>query len=187
MPLRIQNLEYIRGKDAKLAEALQSIQNAINATAKKVGVDPTGQTPAPSAIQALNVTAANGMFSVAIVDNSPINKGINYFVEWDTASNFPTPHVIDLGASRTTHEALGNQTTYWRAFSQYADSPASPIIYCSANPVIGGGAAPPASAGTTGSGTAVSTGQQGGTGLGPVPFRPSPSLPGAPPTLGKIS
>lgn len=184
--MKISNLSYIRMKDPKLAEALKSIGDAITQTATKVGVNPIGNMPAPSPVQAFTVTGTNGVFQGNITDNSPRYRALEYFAEYSTTAGFQTPRVIHLGASRTFDIFLGSGTLYWRAYSGYIDANVtSAPVYAAGNPVTGGGAiAGPSYAASTGSGTAASDGQQGGSGYGPAPFVPAPNTPGQPPTVG---
>jgi len=161
--ISIPNENYIRATNPKLYEAIVALKNAI----------PNLQLPAPPQVASINVTASNGVFQVALVDAGNPVKGVGYFVEYDTDPGFPQPHVIDLGASRTWRGTLGNLTLYFRGFSQYMpplDSPPSPTLAFggNANPtaVTGGGSAGPSLFDSTGSGTASTSGQQGGQGHG---------------------
>jgi len=170
------NQTYIQHLDSKLAQALDDIVRQVQSVAQQVVASPVGATAAPSPISQLTVTAADGIFDVQIQDNSPVSRGINYFVEYSTTTNFAQPHVVDLGAARTYRATWGNQTLYFRAYSQYPTSPPSTVVYfgsvASPIPVAGGGAAVgPAPQPSTGSGTAPNNGQTGGAGFGYVPNR----------------
>jgi hypothetical protein len=136
---------------------------------RATGVDPSGSIAAPSPIGSLNVTAADGIFDLAITDNSTLHRGIFYFAESDTTPAFQQPYVHFLGSSRNLRVALGNQTLYWRAYSQYLGSETSQPVAFGTPPtaVAGGGAAAgPALQPSNGSGTA--SGSQGGSGFGQV-------------------
>lgn len=185
MPLKVSNLNDIKRRDPILGEALQSLQDAMNNGFQQNGVDPTGEQGAPPNITQLNVTAANGIFSISIVDNGAIYKSIIYFVEWSLNANFAPSRTIQLGATRTHDVTLGNVTAYFRAYSQYPGSQASQPVYFASNPVTGGGSTAPAPTPSTGAGTASGTGTQAGTGSGPTAFRPSTSNPGTNPRLGQ--
>jgi hypothetical protein len=89
-----------------------------------------------------------------------------YFLESDSAPAFTSPHVYFLGSSRNLRDSLGNQTLYWRGYSQYIGSvPSTPVPFGSPpTAVTGGGLAGPAPQPSSGSGTA--TAQQGGSGFG---------------------
>ena len=170
------NQPYIQHLDPRLGQALDSIVDQLQTIAKQVVASPTGSVAAPSVISALSVTASGGIFDMQIQDNSPVSRGINYFVEYSTTPDFAQPHVVDLGASRTYRATWGNQTLYFRAYSQYATSAPSQAVYfgsaTSPTAVAGGGAsAGPSPHPSTGSGTAPNTGQQGGAGFGYVPSR----------------
>lgn len=165
--LKIGQLAQIKGDSPFVYEALTQLVNAVNAIGRGTGVDPSGSIAAPAPIGGLSVTAADGIFDIAITDNSTVNRGIFYFAESDTTPAFLQPYVHFLGSSRNYRIALGNQILYWRAYSQYLGSETSqPVAF--GNPptaVTGGGAAAgPALQPSGGSGTAA--GNQGGSGFG---------------------
>lgn len=160
--INIPNLDYVRQKDPRLYEVVVALRNAI----------PNLTIPAPPEVAALDVTAANGVFHAVITDLGHPQKGVGYFLEYDTVPGFPSPHVIDLGASRDWRGYLGNLTLYWRAYSQYMpplNSPPSPtLMFGGSGPiaVVGGGSSGPSLPDSTGSGTGSITGQNGGVGNG---------------------
>ena len=164
--LTVQQLAKIKGADPYLYESLRQIVAAVNALGRATGVDPAGSIEPPAPIGGLKVAAADGIFDVAITDNSAVHRGIFYFVESDTSPSFAAPHVHFLGCSRNLRVALGNLTLYWRAYSQYLGSlPSPPVTYGSPpTAVTGGGSSGPALAPSAGSGTA--RGEQGGSGFG---------------------
>jgi hypothetical protein len=165
--LNIPQLAQIKGRDPYLYEALNQVVGAVNSLGRATGVDPSGSITAPAQIGSVSVVAADGIFDVAITDNSAVNRGIFYFAESDTSANFTAPRVHFLGSSRNLRISLGNQTLYWRAYSQYIGSQPSPPVAFGSPPtaVVGGGTASgPALQPSSGSGTA--TGQQGGSGFG---------------------
>jgi hypothetical protein len=164
--LTIPQLAKIKGSDPYLYESLRQVVGAINALGRAAGVDPSGSIPPPAPVGGISVTAADGIFDIAITDNSPVRRGIFYFAESDTSADFTAPRVHFLGSSRNLRVSLGNSTLYWRAYSQYIGSlPSPPVSFGSPPaPVTGGGAAGPALQPSSGSGTA--TGQQGGSGFG---------------------
>jgi hypothetical protein len=165
--LKIGQLAQIKSESPYVYEALTQLVNAVNAVGRGTGVDPSGSIAAPAPIGDLNVNAADGIFDIAITDNSSVSRGIFYFAESDTAPAFHQPYVHFLGSSRNYRIALGNQTLYWRAYSQYLGSETSqPVTF--GNPptaVTGGGTANgPALQPSSGSGTAA--GNEGGSGFG---------------------
>jgi hypothetical protein len=166
---------HVQQLDPLLAKALSDLEQRITTMASQVAANPYGVVSTPPNISGLTVVAANGIFDVQIQDNSPVLRGINYFLEYSTTPDFAQPHVVDLGASRSYRANWGNQTLYFRAYSQYVTSSPSATVYFgpSNNPtaVVGGGAAGPAPQPSTGSGTASNTGQQGGSGFGYQPSR----------------
>jgi hypothetical protein len=163
---------------ARMALMTKQIEDAINQLGTATGTDPTGFVSPPDPPSALNVKPANGLVHVTLEDNSQRSRGLHYFVEADTDPSFPQPHVEHLGVSRGRFISLpakddnGNpQSWYFRAYSMQLGS-SQP----SAHQVLGGTESPTAVnvGGTTqltplpstGSGTASTSGQQGGTGFG---------------------
>ena len=165
--LKIGQLAQIKGESPYVYEALTQIVNAVNSVGRATGVDPSGTIDPPAPIGSLSVTAADGIFDLAITDNSSVHRGIFYFAESDVTPAFSRPRVHFLGSSRNLRVALGNQTLYWRAYSQYLGSdPSAPVTFGTPpTAVIGGGAANgPQLQPSTGSGTAPGT--AGGSGFG---------------------
>lgn len=164
--LNVPQLAQIKARDPYLYESLKQVVGAVNSIGRATGVDPSGSIDAPDPIGGVSVTAADGIFDAAITDNSQVRRGVFYFLESDTDPAFTQPHVYFLGSSRNLRVSLGNQTLYWRGYSQYMGSaPSSPVTFGSPpTAVAGGGAAGPAPQPSSGSGTA--TGQQGGSGFG---------------------
>ena len=166
-----------------LGTALQRIQDGLNALGDHIGADPTGTMPAPPPVQALDVKAKDGLIQATVSDNNPIQKNLHWFVEYDTDPNFTKPHVAHLGVSRSMRPVTlpakddnGNdQKFYFRAYSQYPGShPSEPIHYGGTTPaaVNPGGSIEMSLLPSTGSGTAQSSGEQGGAGFGKVLKRP---------------
>jgi hypothetical protein len=169
MPITIPNLDYLRKKDQKLAEAIVALTNSITNLERgtTVSANPKLATLPPPQVTSFIVTAADGIFQGTIVDTGNVRKGVEYFAEYDIDLNFTQPHVIHIGTARTFRMGLGNLSLYWRAYSQYQGSPPSiPVNFGNPTAVIGGGANGPALPGSTGSGTASQNGQQGGQGYG---------------------
>ena len=167
--LKIGQLAQIKSESPYVYEALTQIVNGVNAVGLATGVDPSGTIDPPATIGSLSVLAADGIFDLAITDNSAVRRGIFYFAESDTTPSFGQPRVYFLGSSRNLRIMLGNQTLYWRAYSQYLGSdPSAPVTFgMPATAVSGGGtAAGPALQASTGSGTA--SGREGGSGFGEV-------------------
>jgi hypothetical protein len=167
--LKIGQLAQIKSESPYTYEALTQIVSAVNSLGRATGVDPSGTIAPPAPIGSVSVTAADGIFDLAITDNSSVNRGIFYFAESYTTPAFSQPYVHFLGSSRNLRIALGNQTLYWRAYSQYLGSdPSEPVTFGTpATAVTGGGtAAGPALHASTGSGTA--SGSEGGSGFGVV-------------------
>lgn len=168
-----------------MQSALQRIEDAVNNLGKNTAAAPKGVLSPPPVIQQLTVkTNGTGLVHAVINDTNPIQKGLHYFVEYDTDPAFPQPHVAHLGASRTmspiqlpaTDDNGNPQQFYFRAYSQYPGGrPNSPIRFGgeTATPVVPGGAQQMTLIPSTGSGTAQASGQQGGSGFGKILERPS--------------
>lgn len=171
MRLFVRNLSEIRGRDPRLAELVDDILEGMSNISDQVVASPSKLVTAPPTASSLTVTASNGLFHAVIYDNNPVLRGVVYFLEWSTAANFAAPHVIFLGPAREHWGMFGNQTLYFRAYSQYPTSgPSAPIYFgsqSSPTAVNGGGTITgPSPIASTGSGTAPSTGTQGGAGYG---------------------
>lgn len=166
--LTIAQLAPLKDRDPYLYETLVKIVSSVNATSQRAGVDPSTPAPAPTAIASVTVQASNGWFDISITDPSDSRPGLFYFAESDTTPAFGSPRVYFMGASRNMYAQLGNQTLYWRAFSQYIGSlPSTPVAY-GAPPiaVAGGGSTGPAPLPSTGSGVLPNGLLRGGNGFG---------------------
>ncbi|HWZ57150.1 MAG TPA: hypothetical protein VNZ63_13830, partial [Verrucomicrobiae bacterium] len=108
--LNIPQLAQVKARDPYVYESLQQIVSAINALGRATGVDPSGSIAQPDPIAGISVLAANGIFDIAITDNSAVHRGIYYFAESDTSPNFTAPRVWFMGSSRNLRVALGNLT-----------------------------------------------------------------------------
>src|SRR5579859_2570927 len=169
--LTVAQLAPLKNRDPYLYETLTRIVSALNATSQRAGVDPSVPAPAPSPVASISVQAANGWFDVSITDPSNARPGLFYFAESDVTPAFSAPRVYFLGASRNLYVQLGNQTLYWRAYSQYIGSVASTPVAFGTPPtaVVGGGASGPAPQPSQGSGAAPSGKVRGGNGFGTSP------------------
>jgi len=166
--LTVSQLAPLKSRDPYLYETLVKIVSAVNSTSQRAGVDPSTPAPAPSQIASLAVSAANGWFDLAISDPSNTRPGLFYFAESDTTPAFASPRVHFLGASRNLYIQLGNQTLYWRAYSQYVGSLPSPPVAFGSPPtaVSGGGASGPTPLPSQGSGALSNGLVRGGNGFG---------------------
>jgi hypothetical protein len=166
--LTVAQLAPIKDRDPYLYETLVKIVSSVNATSQRAGVDPSTPAPAPSPIASINVQASNGWFDISILDPSNSRPGLFYFAESDTTPAFGAPRVYFMGASRNLYLQLGNQTLFWRAYSQYIGSlPSAPVTFGSPpTAVSGGGASGPTPQPSTGSGVLPSGRVRGGNGFG---------------------
>jgi hypothetical protein len=169
--LTVAQLAPLKERDPYLYETLVKIVASVNATSQHAGVDPSTPAPAPSPIASTSVQAANGWFDISISDPSDARPGLFYFAESDTTPAFGAPRVYFLGASRNMYVQLGNQTLYWRAYSQYIGSlPSAPVTF-GAPPVAvsGGGSSGPSPLPSGGSGVLPNGLLRGGNGFGVNP------------------
>jgi hypothetical protein len=166
--LTVAQLAPIKDRDPYLYETLTKIVSSVNATSQAAGVDPSTPAPAPTAVASINVQASNGWFDISVTDPSNARPGLFYFAESDTTPAFNSPRVYFMGASRNLYLQLGNQTLYWRAYSQYVGSlPSSPITFGSPpTAVTGGGTTGPAPLPSSGSGVLPNGLLRGGNGFG---------------------
>lgn len=84
--------------------------DAINRLATNAGVGVIGQSPAPTPVDNTQVqgtllnnvlTAPGEILHFVHTHNTPLERGIRYITEIDTDPNFPSPHPIDKGSSRS--------------------------------------------------------------------------------------
>jgi len=166
----------ISDKFPEVGMALDDMIDYIQSVMTQTNSSPQGQSDPPPSPASLKVTAAHGIFDAAITDNNPVNRGINYFLEYSDNPQFNAPTTIDLGQSRNFRGHLGNQNLYWRAHSSYPTGPRSPHVYhggspVNPSPVAGGGVLTgPTPQPSQGSGT--SNGASGSDGaFGNFPYR----------------
>jgi len=166
--LTVAQLAPLKDRDPYLYETLVKIVASVNATSQRAGVDPSTPEPAPSPIASITVQAANGWFDISVADPSDARPGLFYFAESDVTPAFSTPRVYFMGASRNLYVQLGNQTLFWRAYSQYIGSqPSAPITFGSPPvAVVGGGSSGPAPLPSTGSGVFPNGTLRGANGFG---------------------
>jgi hypothetical protein len=188
-------LPYLNIREPFLGSILQRIIAAVNQTAKSAAVSSVGKVSPPNPVDSVQVlgtqsgdtvTCPGEILHLTLTHNQAVSKGVQYISEVDTDPNFPQPHVIDHGCSRSAFLTLptltgaGNtkNTYYLRSYAQYHGSdPCKPTVFGGL-----GGALKIQMNGTnvgiplpsTGSGTASPLGQQGGHGIGRVLDRPAP-------------
>jgi hypothetical protein len=169
--LTVSQIAPLKDRDPYLYETLTKIVASVNATSQRAGVDPSTPAPAPAPIASMTVQASNGWFDISVADPSDARPGLFYFAESDTTPAFSAPRVYFMGASRNLYVQLGNQTLYWRAFSQYIGSlPSAPVTFGSPpTAVAGGGSSGPAPLPSSGSGVLPNGLLRGGNGFGVNP------------------
>lgn len=189
-----QELSYIAQKDAYAGTLFNKVISAINTLAKNASVAAVGKVAPPPPIDTINiqgtlagstVTCPSEILHWTLTHNQAVNKGVQYITEVDTDPNFPSPHVVDHGCSRsgflhlpTLTDDGSTQTYYLRSYPQYHGSdPANPTVHGNLGAAIGirmTGTSKTTLLTSAGSGTAAPNGQQGGHGLGRVLSRPAP-------------
>lgn len=177
-------LAKIRAQYPLLSLLFESHENAINLLATNTGTSATGTVPPPDTPEAINVAAGGGHAQIVVTHNSPVQRGVNYVTEYSTEPTFLQPHVLDHGCSRTGTVSLpdknanGDQYSYYfRSMAQYPGSKATlPVFHgtqTAPTAVHVGGTGQYDLIPSTGAGTALANGTQGGQGLGSVVFRPA--------------
>ena len=189
----------------RIISAVNSLASNLGASAvgKLAPPDPIDSIQVSGTQSGNVITCPSEHLHFTITHNSALNKGVQYIHEIATEPNFLAPHIIDAGCSRSvfTHlpsvqaDGVTPNTYYLRSYPQYHGSdPQKPTVLGGLGnatqirltpPTVtvaaGGGVQtiPAASAAnilpSTGSGTASTTGQQGGKGLGTVLTRPAPT------------
>lgn len=189
-------LSYLTQKDALLGSILQRIITSVNTIGANTAVSPTGKLPAPAPIDSIDVqgtkdddtntiTVPSEHLHWTMTHNAEVQKGIQYISEIDTDPNFPQPHIVDHGCSRSGFVSLpaNNGDTpnvyYLRSYPQYHGSDPAPRTTLGGRDgatriVLTAAGAGHGLLSSKGSGTASPTGQQGGKGLGTVLKRPAP-------------
>lgn len=150
-------------------QAIQDVVRVLNLFSKQMDWDPEGANAAPPAPSALNVTAANGVANLQVVDSYPTtvnpahSRTITYTVEAATDAGFlNVVHTEYMGHARNKNIFLGNQTLFFRVISQTFGSPPSlPTAFGGTTPqsVVVGGVAAPTQQKYQGSGTSKVSGQ----------------------------
>jgi hypothetical protein len=190
-------LPYLSQQNSYLGSILRRIINSINTTAENANVASVGKLSPPDAVDNIQVqgtmdsntntiTCPSEHLHFVITHNSALKKGAQYLSEIDTDPNFPQPHIIDHGASRSgfvhlpsfQNDGVTPQVYYLRSYAQYRGSDPGPITTLGgrdgATKIVMTGSSGTSLLPSTGSGTANPNGQQGGKGLGVVLERPAP-------------
>ena len=164
---------------AKLYQALKSIQTAHNNIELQTNTNSSSEPTPPPAINGFKVSSQNGHFSYQINDNNQIYRGAEYFVEHADNPHFTNATQVKVGPARNGSVFLGNVTRYWRAYSAYGTSPASPPVYHGGSQPIavtgGGPVGGPADTVNQGAGTGAAG--VGLVGYGPVQYRTGTGVP----------
>lgn len=191
-------LQAVQMRDEMAGTLFGKIVDAVNSLARNAGVTVLGNTPAPPKVDSIQIkgsldaktnilTCPGESLHFTITHNQSVSKGIHYFSDLATDSNFTQPHTIDHGTSRSAFLTIPTflddgstpQTFYLRSYAQYPGSePCSPTVlgnFDRATLIKMSGTTASTLLPSTGSGTASPTGQQGGKGFGTVVRRPAPT------------
>lgn len=176
-------LSQIEQQNPMLGRLMRKILSGVNTLATNTATSATGETAPPKAPDGVSVKVQGEFMHIQISHAGELHRNVRYFSEI-TPSTSPGQHiVVDHGASRTSHPILlptfpdggGDKTTYTvKSYAQYPSSqPSQPTLANSGTAFTMGGATQMTLLPSTGSGTASSSGQQGGSGLGKVQKRGS--------------
>jgi hypothetical protein len=127
----VKSLNTLRTVNPYLAECIDDLVMAHDNVSKQLATDPNGSEIVPPNIAMVQAQhLGNGLVDLAITDNAPISRAINYHVEYDSTPNFTNPRGATLGPWRTGTIFLPNGTWFFRAYSQYpaGGGPNTPVI-----------------------------------------------------------
>ncbi len=140
--LTLPQLTAIRQEDPFLAEALSSVQDALNNLSDKLGLDssPAPQSAAvqqnfpaprpPSSLFVIAQPAGTGKIYCAVIGPSPdADNSIQYSIEYSPEEVFETSTPLLLGIQGFATLLLGNGMAYWRARARFPESAWSPYTY----------------------------------------------------------
>lgn len=189
--IKIRNLTYLRSADpstagpeysAKLYEALQDFNSAISNHISQTNGNPVGEPQPPPSPLGIQVTTRDGYMHVALNDQGPLFRGVQYWVRHADNPNFVNAiHTQASGTELRNHtEFIGNQTRYVQAYKSYPWSgPTQPVNHGGVMPIAiqgGGSIAGPLWLPSQSTGTSV-PGDGGPSGPGKVAFRSTTGLP----------
>lgn len=121
----------------QLTETFRELGQGIDNVANQAGLAPSS-SQAPPNVRAIIVQANGGNHEIAIMDpdgQASQSLGIHYFLDSASEPSFANPTTIHLGPSRNAFINLGSQSVYWRAYSQYRNSPKSAyMVFGGSNP-----------------------------------------------------
>lgn len=186
--IKIRNMTEIRAAKewtpelaGKVYEALQDFNKAITNHLSQTNGNATGEPQPPDSQMGVQVTARDGWMHVALNDQGPLFRGVQYWVAHADNPNFVNAvHTQASGTELRNHtEFIGNQTRYVQAYKSYPwSSPTTPVVHGGVKPTaIQGGGSSLGPLYLPSQGTGTSTAGQIATGPGPVPFRSATGVP----------
>lgn len=136
------NLAAIRSGNytpAQLHECLSDIIGSVNNIGPQANAAPVGSYPQPQPHSKLSVLGGNGIFDIAMTDESPQYRGNENFVDYSETADFSDFHTIHVGASNNHRVNLGKKALHFRSYPSYPTTgPATPIYH----PTVVDGSAP---------------------------------------------
>lgn len=176
--LQPRNMAWLRANMPRLHETVSDMVRAIGAVGAQVNAEPVGVTAPPPSISGLTVVGGAGVFDARISDLAPVNRGVEYHLEYATTPDFASSHLVHLGPSRNWRSSLGRQKLYFRAHSTYPTSaPSSPVHHGGVTPGMVDGTLPIEPVLQAGAGSGTGSLSQVGQGYGTAPYRSSNGLP----------
>ena len=191
MTLKIRNLDYLRTTDpstagkeygGRLYEAMQDLNSAVSNHLQQTNGNATGEPQPPPSQLGIQVSARDGWMHVALNDQGPLYRGVQYWVQHADNPNYANAiHTQASGTELRNHtEFIGNQTRYVQAYKSYPWSgPSEPVNHGGVIPIAvqGGGSSPgPLWLPSQSTGTS-SPGDGGPSGPGKVAFRSTSGQP----------
>lgn len=186
--IKIRNLSEIRAAKewtpdlaGRVYEAMQDFNSAITNHLQQTNGNATGEPQPPPSPMGIQVTARDGWMHVALNDQGPLYRGVQYWVAHaDNPQMTDAIHTQASGTELRNHtEFIGNQTRYVQAYKSYPWSgPTTPVVHGGIIPMaVQGGGTSPGPLYLPSQGTGTSTAGVSVSGPGNVAFRSTTGLP----------
>lgn len=122
------NQAELERRDRVLGEALADLASQVQAVRSQANLGQAGPPSPPSALTAIQVSAAGGFVSVSLTHPNP-PSGTQYVIEYSATPNFQNPVRIDNGISTTWEQYLSGKTLYFRGAPKLPASALAPWVY----------------------------------------------------------
>jgi hypothetical protein len=139
-------LAQLKNQNPLQGKLIGDIIDAMNRVSLNAAVSSQGELPAPPRVDSTSVqgtlsnnilTAPGEILHFVHTHNVPLQRGIQYMTEIDTNPNFPSPHPIDTGASRSgfvhlpANDSSATPVAYYlRVTPQlHGSAPAKPTVF----------------------------------------------------------